>query len=526
MTGADLAGVGVVLVEFHSGGLVAARAVEAVEAGCRVVVADNVGGYDGPGTVVATGGNIGFGSACNRAVAALEPDIDVVVLQNPDATIAPDALAALVSAVRGGWAAVAPSLMTAKVRPFGFSAPRPLREVLVSAREVARARRGPVATRRPVDYAPLASSSGPVGSAVVQRRGRFGTAALLALDRQAFEALGGFDDDYFLYVEDLDLWRRLEQADHRVGFLPGAIAVHDEAGGSVASVARRTALRFAGRDLFAVRHQRTWWRWYRLLHRIAVLGLPKGDAMVEAVRRGYRAGRDPAKTLDDVRSIALGREAVPAVERIRVGWSRTAVPVAAHELVLDVGSGAFPNARADVLCERAPLRPHRAAVVDRPFVVADALALPFRNGAFGFVIASHLAEHVDAPEVFCAELARVARSGYVETPSPVFERLFPEANHQWRVRSRGPGVLQFERNHFGDDPLAQLGRRLYRWYYAGQDKGLPSISASGLLGTLVARVAYVTRGVANRLGLTVTRLHFGPSAPLRGELDRKAGPVR
>ncbi len=77
--------------------------------------------------------------------------------------------------------------------------------------------------------------------------------------------------------------------------------------------------------------------------------------------------------------------------------------------------------------------PGREAVVDRPIVVADGHALPFREGGFGFVIASHVAEHVDDPEQFCGELQRVSRAGYVETPSPAFEWAVPTSNHRWRV---------------------------------------------------------------------------------------------
>jgi ubiquinone/menaquinone biosynthesis C-methylase UbiE len=106
------------------------------------------------------------------------------------------------------------------------------------------------------------------------------------------------------------------------------------------------------------------------------------------------------------------------------------VPVEDGMLVVDIGSGAFPNPRADVLCDRELTdnrhRSGMAAVVDRPFVVADVTALLFRDGSIDFAIVSHLAEHVADPVAMCDELRRVAKAGYIETPSPLAEWLLEE----------------------------------------------------------------------------------------------------
>src|SRR4029077_14805498 len=114
----------------------------------------------------------------------------------------------------------------------------------------------------------------------------------------------------------------------------------------------------------------------------------------------------------------------------------------------DVGSGTFPNARADLLCERDLVDDrHRGGLpitVDRPLVRGDGLDLPFRDGAVDFVIASHIAEHVDDPVRFCAELSRIASAGYIETPSPLFEWLFDVEYHEWVV-SRQRSGLRFRR---------------------------------------------------------------------------------
>jgi GT2 family glycosyltransferase len=50
--------------------------------------------------------------------------------------------------------------------------------------------------------------------------------ALMYLSRQGFDQLGGFDDGYFLHVEDLDICRRAEEAGGAVIYTPLASARH------------------------------------------------------------------------------------------------------------------------------------------------------------------------------------------------------------------------------------------------------------------------------------------------------------
>lgn len=45
--------------------------------------------------------------------------------------------------------------------------------------------------------------------------------------RAAFESVGGFDERYFMYYEDVDLCRRLRQKGYDIRLAPGARIVHD-----------------------------------------------------------------------------------------------------------------------------------------------------------------------------------------------------------------------------------------------------------------------------------------------------------
>jgi L-malate glycosyltransferase len=127
------------------------------------------------------------------------------------------------------------------------------------------------------------------------------------------------------------------------------------------------------------------------------------------------------------------------------------ISIPSHACVLDVGSGHQPHRRANVLLDKYPENTiHRTTqqIVRPPtkeFIVGDALAMPFQNKSFDFIIASHIAEHVDDPLQFCRELSRVGKGGYIETPGPLTEYLMPTPSHRWIVTKR-KNQLFFKKN--------------------------------------------------------------------------------
>ncbi|MCS7261515.1 MAG: methyltransferase domain-containing protein [Anaerolineae bacterium] len=129
-----------------------------------------------------------------------------------------------------------------------------------------------------------------------------------------------------------------------------------------------------------------------------------------------------------------------------VGWRKWGIR--RSDLVLEVGSGNHPLARSDVLVdmfisdsiERAGQSP---VVIDRPFVCANAEMLPFRAGAFDFLVCLHTVEHLVNPEMFFEEAARVARRGVIVAPSETCERMFGTSPHRWLVSIRS-GKLVLE----------------------------------------------------------------------------------
>ena len=55
----------------------------------------------------------------------------------------------------------------------------------------------------------------------------FPSGAALCVRREAWQRIGGFDDRYFMYGEDLDLGLRMWLSGHGVGLIPSARVEHD-----------------------------------------------------------------------------------------------------------------------------------------------------------------------------------------------------------------------------------------------------------------------------------------------------------
>jgi hypothetical protein len=130
--------------------------------------------------------------------------------------------------------------------------------------------------------------------------------------------------------------------------------------------------------------------------------------------------------------------------------------------VLEIGSGHNPHPRADVLCDRYLEDRERAGTLkrDRPLVIADGGALPFADKAFDYVLAIHVAEHADDIGTFFRELSRVARAGYLETPSAIGERLFGWEKHRWTLFQHDASL--YVRPHSGERQFGRLFHHLMR----------------------------------------------------------------
>jgi len=94
--------------------------------------------------------------------------------------------------------------------------------------------------------------------------------------------------------------------------------------------------------------------------------------------------------------------------------------IAPEARVIDVGAGYLPFPRANVLADIVEPQGKRP---DQKFVRCDVGAerLPFPDKHFDFVFCRHMLEDMADPFSALAEIARIGKSGYIETPSPIAE---------------------------------------------------------------------------------------------------------
>lgn len=217
--------VGLVIVTYNAEPYIG-RTLEAVAAQTRppdeVLIVDNAstdgtlatvaratGSWRVPPRVVASAANLGFARANNQAVASLD-GCALVALLNPDATPEPAWLAALVAAAEAH-----PDAGSFASRLMIDGHP----DLLDGAGDVCHVsgliwRHG---HGRPVRSVPGALEPRPV----------FSACAAAALYRTAdWARVGGFDERYFCYAEDVDLGFRLQLAGRGCRYVPDAVAHH------------------------------------------------------------------------------------------------------------------------------------------------------------------------------------------------------------------------------------------------------------------------------------------------------------
>ena len=195
----------------------------------RVLVVDN-GSTDGAPeavaashdevTLVRSPGNVGYGRAVNLGTTSATSDERWYLICNPDVVATPGTVGALLAAGRENPRAGA--LGPRVLDPDGTIYP--------SARALPSIRTGighallsgvwpsnPWTRRYQQRDVSKSESTAAVG---------WLSGAFLLVRREAFEAVGGFDPDFFMYFEDVDLGRRLARAGWSNLFVPDAEVMH------------------------------------------------------------------------------------------------------------------------------------------------------------------------------------------------------------------------------------------------------------------------------------------------------------
>jgi N-acetylglucosaminyl-diphospho-decaprenol L-rhamnosyltransferase len=229
-------------------------------------------------TVIVPGTNAGYASAANRGIAATtapvvavcncdvvvsrgtavavlarfdaEPDVGAVgpIVRNPDGSLYPSARAIphLVDAVGHG--------MLGRVAPRNRFTRR----------------------YRQLDADPMQPRD--VG---------FVSGAAVWLRREALTAVGGWDDGYFMYVEDVDLCWRLRNAGWRVVYEPGGEVVHEQG----ASTSRHPYRMLVAHHRSLLRFAAKRWRGWRRVLLVPAAGYLGARALVTMAAHALRPRR-------------------------------------------------------------------------------------------------------------------------------------------------------------------------------------------------------------------------------------------
>jgi N-acetylglucosaminyl-diphospho-decaprenol L-rhamnosyltransferase len=175
-----------------------------------------------PVRVVRPGRNVGYGAGVNRGLAALageSPAPAWVLVSNPDLAVHAGALAALRTALEShpAWAMVGPRIFNESGDVYPSVRTFPSFTDAAGHALLAMFKPDNPFTRR---YNP-----GPPEGEAVTAAGWVSGSCFLAR-RSALEELGGFDEAYFMYAEDMDLCWRAHQAGWGVGFAGTAAVTH------------------------------------------------------------------------------------------------------------------------------------------------------------------------------------------------------------------------------------------------------------------------------------------------------------
>lgn len=207
--------------------------------------------------------NLGYGRACNMA-SEVESDYDYVAIVNPDVQLSRP-LSSIVQ--ESGEAPVA--ILSGILRPGSGSSQLNARPECRLYRELLKAAVGTRAYRLRIVAAEDEDSVRVVSVAQVD-------GALMILRRDSWRSLGGFDDRFELYYEDVDICRRAA-ALNGVGLLNRVVGSH--VGGSSFEYSRGRA--YALLRVSRVRYLRKWSK-----TRIGGVVGPVAVVLVETIARG------------------------------------------------------------------------------------------------------------------------------------------------------------------------------------------------------------------------------------------------
>ena len=166
---------------------------------------------------VALPANLGYGAAANAG--ARLGSAPFIAICNADVVVAPGALAALstVGLAEPSIGALGPRILESDGSLYPSARPLPSLWLGAGHALFVHAWPGNPWTRR---YRPALEPAGPGVDA------GWLSGSCMVVRRDAFESIGGFDEGFFMFMEDVDLGRRLGRAGYRCRWVPAATVTH------------------------------------------------------------------------------------------------------------------------------------------------------------------------------------------------------------------------------------------------------------------------------------------------------------
>ena len=227
MAGSGLGQVSVLVVAHNSAGTLRESLGALHGAGLQVVVVDNASGDDSAAIaetfagarVIRSAQNLGFGRASN--LAARHADRPLLLLLNPDCVAPPAAIEVLATRLL-------------EHAGLGFVGPQIRKQSGDLDRACLRGDPDPLGALLYLSHVSRLFPSNPrlntynLTHRDYEREQELlnGTAACLMVRADSFAEVGGFDEQFFMYGEDLDLCRRLREKGYGGRYVPAARVLH------------------------------------------------------------------------------------------------------------------------------------------------------------------------------------------------------------------------------------------------------------------------------------------------------------
>lgn len=147
------------------------------------------------------------------------------------------------------------------------------------------------------------------------------------------------------------------------------------------------------------------------------------------------------------------------------------VSIRKDDRVLEVGPGATPFYRSDVFLElnysdekeRIAQSGHVGILKsDKPIVYYEGDKFPFADNEFDYIICSHVLEHVKNIDSFVLEMTRVAKRGYIEFPTSLYDYLYDFPEHENFCFYKNNLIYWGKKSDFQLDSFKPLSSILYQ----------------------------------------------------------------